>query len=83
MIVSTPSELGAKIKDCRKEQSMTQGELASKTGLFQKDISKIELHTEKCNINNVFAVMAVLGLKMNVTDRNETKVNLPKGIINF
>jgi DNA-binding XRE family transcriptional regulator len=72
-----------KIKDCRKEQSMTQGEPASKTGLFQKDISKIELHTEKCNLNKVFTVMAVLGLKVTVTERNEKQVTVPKFIINF
>lgn len=68
-IVRLPSQLGAIIQSERLRQGMTQSELASLTGTQQKTISAIENGREGTKLDTLLAVIASLGLDMQIAPR--------------
>jgi len=55
-------DIGAKIKILRKEQGMTQAELAEKSGVAQSAISYIETEGKKPNVHTVSKLAKALGV---------------------
>ena len=57
-------DLGAFIKDHRKKAGLTQLELADLAGVGKTTIFDIEKHKETVCLNNLFAVLRVLNIKV-------------------
>lgn len=64
-----PKHLGKVIKDVRKNQGMTQQDLADNTGTSAKFISDVERGKETVQIDKVFDLIRALNLKIYVTDK--------------
>ena len=60
----TIKELGQRIRKERKEQKITQEELALASGTRERFISDLENGKETCQIGKAFLVMMSLGLKV-------------------
>lgn len=57
-------DLGALIKDHRKEAGLTQLELANLAGVGKTTVFDIEKNKETIRLNNLFAVLQVLNIKV-------------------
>ena len=75
MKLNTPIDLGRIIRDERKNRQWTQAALAEKSGLLQKDISRIENDTAKVNLQTLLGVCAVLEIQLSANQVNSTKVS--------
>ncbi|WP_119310114.1 helix-turn-helix domain-containing protein [Cohaesibacter haloalkalitolerans] len=69
----TPKELGHAIRQARKTQSLTQKDLAIKSGVWQETISKIERGVVATKIETVFDLLAALDMELQIQPR--TKVD--------
>lgn len=69
MRVKNAIDLGAEIKNRRKELGVTQSDLAEKTGLSASFISNIENGKDTAEIGKVMLLLSVLGLNMFVETR--------------
>ncbi|NPC48275.1 helix-turn-helix domain-containing protein [Corallococcus sp. AB032C] len=67
--VHTPEQLGAILKGYRREQDMTQGDLAHRTGLAQSAISFAETHPERIGVERLFRILAGLNVELVLHDR--------------
>lgn len=61
-LISSAEELGKRIREARKEQGLTQEELAGISGTGQRFISDIEKGKETAQLGKVLLVLAVLGI---------------------
>lgn len=57
-------DLGALIKDHRKKAGLTQLELANLAGVGKTTVFDIEKNKETVRLNNLFAVLQVLNIKV-------------------
>ncbi|WP_445957788.1 helix-turn-helix transcriptional regulator [Yeosuana sp.] len=57
-------DLGAFIKDHRKKAGLTQLELANLAGVGKTTVFDIEKNKETVRLNNLFAVLQVLNIKV-------------------
>jgi HTH-type transcriptional regulator/antitoxin HipB len=57
-------DLGALIKDHRKKAGLTQLELADLAGVGKTTVFDIEKNKETVRLNNLFAVLRVLNIKV-------------------
>lgn len=57
-------DLGASIKDHRKKAGLTQLELANLAGVGKTTVFDIEKNKETVRLNNLFAVLQVLNIKV-------------------
>lgn len=73
MKLNSPLDLGRIIRDERKKRQWTQTVLANKTGLLQKDISRIENDTAKINLHTLLAICAALEIQLCVNQNDSTK----------
>lgn len=65
------SELGQIIASTRKEQGMTQEQLAAACGVGIRFIGELENGKEGCHAGKVFLVVQMLGLNLTVLSREE------------
>jgi y4mF family transcriptional regulator len=70
-IVNSIDELGRLIQQTRKEQGMTQDQLAAVCGFGARFIRELEHGKPGCQIGKVFIVLDMLGLKLSTVNRNE------------
>lgn len=66
MIDQKMRKLGLLVKATRKEQNLTQEQLAATTGVGLRFIRELEQGKESCHIGKVIMVMAMLGLDLQV-----------------
>lgn len=59
-------KLGEIIKKARKEQGLTQEQLAATTGVGVRFIRELEQGKESCHIGKALAVVAMLGIDIQV-----------------
>lgn len=69
-IIRSPLQLGALIRQARRNRGWTQSDLANLTGLRQELISRIETGHEGTKLSSIHELFAALGLDMTVEDRN-------------
>lgn len=62
--IPTAKGLGKIIRDARKEQGLTQEELAGLTGVGRRFVSDIEQGKETAQIGKVLIILAALGLAL-------------------
>lgn len=67
MYVKTPRELGALIRDARRDANLTQAELASRLGFSQGWVSEIEQGKERADIGRVMRTLSILGMRVDVS----------------
>lgn len=70
-IVRLPRQLGALIQSARVQRAMTQQQLASLIGKYQKTISAIENGSEGTKLDTLLSVIAVLDLDLQVIPRSK------------
>jgi transcriptional regulator with XRE-family HTH domain len=56
--------VGSKIKDLRKERDLTQSELASRIGVQQSDLCRMEKGEYKVSLDTLFRILAVFGMEI-------------------
>jgi len=64
----TAKEIGIIVKNIRRQQGMTQPQLAMACGTGVRFIVDLEAGKETCQIGKVLTVLQMLGLKISVTD---------------
>lgn len=69
--------LGRLICDTRRQQGVTQEDLATKAGLTQATVSKIERGVSHANVATLFRLMSVLNLELCVIERDPTPPPAP------
>jgi len=62
MTVNKIEKLGEMIKQARKEQGLTQEQLAATTGVGVRFIRELEQGKESCHIGKALKVVAMLGI---------------------
>lgn len=63
-IIRSPKDLGHMIRQARKSAGLTQEQLASRSGVWQETISKIETGHTGSKLDTVFEVLAALDLEI-------------------
>ncbi|MBP9694770.1 MAG: helix-turn-helix transcriptional regulator [Alphaproteobacteria bacterium] len=66
MIEEKMRKLGRLVRETRKEQGLTQEQLAATTGVGLRFMRELEQGKESCHIGKVMMVMAMLGLDLQV-----------------
>lgn len=70
--ISTSKELGALIRRERKEQRLTQEELAGLAGVGVRFIRELEAGKESCQLGLALQVASTLGLSLTISGRRDT-----------
>ena len=64
--LTTPAtNVGARLRRLRKERHLTQTELARQIGIQQSDLSRMEQGEYRVSLDNLFKILAVLGVALN------------------
>lgn len=69
-LVRNAKQLGNAIRRARRRLGLSQGELGERAGVRQGTISEIESGTRGGQLETVLALLAVLGLELQVTARS-------------
>lgn len=72
-ILTVPSQVGLVLRSARKSAKLSQKQLAAKLGLSQNRVSELETDPGSMRVDQLLAVIAVLGLELQV----QTRVGLP------
>ncbi|MDA9444437.1 XRE family transcriptional regulator [Bradyrhizobium sp. CCBAU 51745] len=70
--IATSKGLGTLIRDERKDQGLTQEQLAGLTGVGVRFVRELEAGKESCQLGRALQVAAALGLTVSVSSRRET-----------
>lgn len=70
-LARTPKDIGHAIRRVRKQQSLSQQELATKSGIWQETISKIENGSPGTRLETIFDLCAALDLEILVAARSK------------
>ena len=66
--ISLPTELGEAVRAARKEQGLTQSELAQMSGCSQRFVSELERGKNGAEMGKVLQVLRALGLSVTLSD---------------
>jgi len=70
-IARTPNDVGHALRHARKQQQLSQQALATRSGVWQETISKIENGSPGTRMETIFDLCAALNLEIQFTDRSE------------
>ena len=70
-LARTAKDIGHAIRETRKRKKLTQGELATMSGIWQETISKIENGVASTKLETIFDLMAALDLELTVSNRSK------------
>jgi HTH-type transcriptional regulator / antitoxin HipB len=68
-LLSVPSQVGLVLRAVRKSAKLNQKQLASKLGLSQSRLSELETDPGSMRVDQLLAVLSVLGLELQVQTR--------------
>jgi len=71
-LLSVPSQVGLVLRAVRKSAKLSQKELAAKLGLSQSRMSELETDPGTIRVDQLLAVLAALGLELQVQTRGGT-----------
>ena len=63
--------LGRTVRDARKQQHLTQEQLAALCGVGTRFLRELEHGKETCHVGKVLMVVQALGLEIHVTERGQ------------
>lgn len=66
MALDRIQKLGARVKKARKEQGLTQEQLAATTGVGVRFVRELEQGKESCHIGKALTVVAMLGISLTI-----------------
>jgi len=69
-LARTPNDIGHALRLARKQQKLSQQALATRSGVWQETISKIENGSPGTRLETIFDLCAALNLEIHVTDRS-------------
>lgn len=72
LLVSSKN-MGAVLRDLRRQQGVTQAELGKRVGLDQKKVSLLENGNPNCRIDSLFRLLSALGVGLIVQPKTELK----------
>jgi len=70
--IKTVAQLGDIVRKRRKQQGLTQAELAGVSGVGRRFVSELESGKESCQISKVLQVLRTLGVEVDVYGRGES-----------
>jgi HTH-type transcriptional regulator / antitoxin HipB len=70
-IARTTKDLGTVLRQARKARNLTQAELASLAGIWQRTISNIETSASGAKIDTIFDLLAALDLELHIVPRSK------------
>ena len=71
--VTTATQVGATLAARRKHLKLTQQQVASRLGLSQNRLSVLEARAETLTVDQLLALLNVLGLQMRIEERSAPK----------
>lgn len=72
-IARTPKDIGNVLRNVRKAKRLTQAELASRAGVWQRTVSNIETSATGAKLDTVFELLAALDLEFRIVPRSKMK----------
>ena len=69
-LISTPKQIGTNLAGRRKHLKLSQTEVASRLGLSQNRLSELESRPETMTVEQLLALLNVLGLEMELRERD-------------
>lgn len=72
-IARTTKDLGNVLRNARKALNLTQAELASRAGIWQRTVSNIETSTGDAKVDTIFDLLAALDLELHIVPRSKVK----------
>jgi HTH-type transcriptional regulator / antitoxin HipB len=70
-IARTTKDLGNVLRKARKARNLTQAELASLAGIWQRTISNIETSASGAKVDTIFDLLAALNLELHIVPRSK------------
>ena len=70
LLARTPNDIGHALRLARKQQKLSQQALATKSGVWQETISKIENGSPGTRLETIFDLCAALNLEIQITERS-------------
>ena len=70
-LARTPDDIGHALREARKQQELSQQALATKSGVWQETISKIENGSPGTRLETIFDLCAALDLEIVIADRSK------------
>ena len=67
--INTPKQIGTALSSRRKHLKLSQTEVASRLGLSQNRLSELESRPETLTVEQLLALLNVLGLQMGIRER--------------
>lgn len=74
-LVQTPQQLGPLLKALRKQQGLTQDQLAEQLGITRQAVSALERKPEAATFERLMRVWAILNVEVSLTLRNDGASN--------
>jgi HTH-type transcriptional regulator / antitoxin HipB len=71
--ITTTTQIGAILSARRKHLDLTQEQVATRLGLSQNRLSVLESRPETMTVEQLIALLAVLGLEMRIDERSAAK----------
>ena len=72
-IARSPKDVGNALRNARKAKKLTQAELASRSGIWQRTISTIETSASGATLDTIFDLLAALDLEIQIVPRSKMK----------
>jgi len=73
-IARTTKDLGNVLRNARKAQNLTQAELATRAGIWQRTVSNIETSVSGAKADTIFDLLAALDLELHIVPRSKMKL---------
>ena len=70
-IARTTKDIGNLLRTARKAKNLTQAELASRAGVWQRTISNIETSASGAKLDTIFDLLAALDLEIHIVPRSK------------
>jgi len=70
-IARTTKDLGNALRQARKARGLTQSELASRAGIWQRTVSNIETSASGAKVDTIFDLLAALDLEIHIVPRSK------------
>ena len=72
-IARTTKDIGHVLRNARKAQGLTQAELATRAGIWQRTVSNVETSASGAKIDTIFDLLAALDLELHIVPRSKMK----------
>ncbi|EEW25065.1 helix-turn-helix domain-containing protein [Rhodobacter ferrooxidans] len=70
-IARTTKDLGNVLRKARKARNLTQADLATLAGIWQRTVSNIETSASGAKVDTIFDLLAALDLELHIVPRSK------------